>query len=654
MQRPATKSQIVPRPATNVLASPQSILACPILGVENTARDGWLGAAAASIACTRARALLGDASVRTLLPVELLGLQGLIDPDADPFVAPEARARSVDAARRLGHAYLDGQVSLVGTRFRVQLTLRRADGVMLGDGLGDGVSLPAAVRAAMAPLVERGALPTVRPPAAVLDYARARDAAELLQLTDLAMAVVNHAADLEDQCALLDGASTDLAPFLLHICRQQLGEKGVAGARVEPPAASTAGGRTARARVRRLLRDTDPSATEQLRRQYDAERDPGVKSTIAATLSCQLQVDAATSARDQAPTWAWQAVDDDPKNVHGEWCYPWGQLLSLVADTRDGGKATARWAAWTPWDSYAWWYLSKRAAPARAATLVERAYALSPLDTNIAGRTAELRLEAGLTTQAEAVAQSLLSSSHVLHQVTGAQIAADVRAHDAEFKQALEVARAAMVPRSTDAGWTQSLRLAIAADAVTLAVLLGRPSEVADAVIAAFTSQGGLPFAGSAEHERRLIASICAYASPAGSAQCFEAMDGLRGGPTAQSAAFIAGARRYALRDLTGAAAAWRPLVRGADEHLAVMPEAMVTAFAAAGELELALEVDRRTRELAPLYGGATMAMARAALAVAADGDPVEASARAKVVVDAWRFADEQPPIVRDLRRLVR
>src|SRR5262249_11493779 len=62
-----------PQPPASPLAAPDSVLACPILEVPATTESaGWLGAAAAHLACTRAAIVLGGRSERTLVPAELL------------------------------------------------------------------------------------------------------------------------------------------------------------------------------------------------------------------------------------------------------------------------------------------------------------------------------------------------------------------------------------------------------------------------------------------------------------------------------------------------------------------------------------------------------------------------------------------------------
>ena len=84
------------------------VLACPILDASGEDEPaGWLGAAAATTLCERARLILGGRAERTLVPAELLGLPRLPADGfpADPFGAPDARdqrGRRRAAARRSG------------------------------------------------------------------------------------------------------------------------------------------------------------------------------------------------------------------------------------------------------------------------------------------------------------------------------------------------------------------------------------------------------------------------------------------------------------------------------------------------------------------------------------------------------------------------
>src|SRR5262249_54738292 len=144
------------------LTPPASILACPPLeasGVEEPA--GWLGAAAASVFCERARVVLGGDPVRTLVPAELLNLppQPTDDFPQDPYAALDARARALTAARQHAAAYIDGQVVRESSGFRISISLNRADGTEIDRTTGRGRALYAAAREAMAPWLDKGVLP---------------------------------------------------------------------------------------------------------------------------------------------------------------------------------------------------------------------------------------------------------------------------------------------------------------------------------------------------------------------------------------------------------------------------------------------------------------------------------------------------------------
>ena len=83
------------------LRAPGTVLACPPLlvsGVE--APSGWLGAAAADLACRRAGWALGGHDARYRLPAELLDLPREVTNGfpRDVYADPGARARAVDGA----------------------------------------------------------------------------------------------------------------------------------------------------------------------------------------------------------------------------------------------------------------------------------------------------------------------------------------------------------------------------------------------------------------------------------------------------------------------------------------------------------------------------------------------------------------------------
>lgn len=148
-------ASVAPAPAQQgreLLVDESSVLACPILeaeGVEEPA--GWLGAAAATIACRRAEILLGGRFERTRLPAELLGIAPALTESMplDPYGDASARERSLAAARATAAAYMDGSVTRQEDGFQVSLVLRDSGGAAVGEGGGAGKPLAKAVALAM-------------------------------------------------------------------------------------------------------------------------------------------------------------------------------------------------------------------------------------------------------------------------------------------------------------------------------------------------------------------------------------------------------------------------------------------------------------------------------------------------------------------------
>ncbi|HSS03190.1 MAG TPA: serine/threonine-protein kinase, partial [Kofleriaceae bacterium] len=136
------------------LDAPSSVLGCPVMEVSGFDEPAaWLGAAAASLVCERARVVLGGATARTRIPAELLALprEPTDDFPADPYADREARMRTLAEANRATDAYIDGKVTKEGDGFDVAIALRSGTRE-LTRSQGHGRALFAAVRDAMKPL----------------------------------------------------------------------------------------------------------------------------------------------------------------------------------------------------------------------------------------------------------------------------------------------------------------------------------------------------------------------------------------------------------------------------------------------------------------------------------------------------------------------
>ncbi|WP_433932930.1 protein kinase [Sorangium cellulosum] len=647
--------------AASPLAAPAPVLACPILeasGVEAPA--GWLGAAAAGAVCERARVILGGPSSRTLVPAELLSLPAqLVDrfPE-DPYAAPDARATSIEAARRRASAYADGEVAREGAGFRITLTLRRPDGTEIDRAAGAGRALYEAARDAMTPLVERGSLPaaTALDPV-VADFSRARDIGDGLALVDLALAMSHNAGGLPEECSRVAARSAELGemgPGERWRCAYTLGLP-LPEVELPPLNPASPGGLAARARVEHNARSADdPAVNAELDRRFQRETSALGRSTLAATLSCLLQ----PSDPRRAEEMAMLAVQAEPENAIGELCAPWLQLVAVTQGTSSAAVALRAMQAWAPWDSYGWLFHAKSAGD-RAAALAyaRRAYTLSPLDTYVASTLADALLAAGAREEVRSIALALAGGGYPVHRLRSELLLLRVEASEARFGAALARARQAMVVSADDAGWLRAERFEIAWHALQIALVLGRAREVADVIVGRFLDPEPPPLDVAHLDVPLRLPAVCAHASPAVSRRCFARFRALRR-PLSYSAlpdadAFTAGAERYAAGDLAGAARAFRPLLRTPGPFVEVLAGPMAEAFEHAGELELIDRLDAAIADRSAELNGASLALVRAARRAARRGDGDRARTLARQVLDAWSVADEPVPAVAEMRRLV-
>src|SRR5262249_21225270 len=112
------------------LLGARTVVACPQLdGKVDGVHEGWLGAAASTIACTRMQARMGGHSARTMIPAELLDLPR-IPVDNFPIEAFEpvtARDTQIANAKVHAAAWLDGEIARARDHVHVVLVLRASD-----------------------------------------------------------------------------------------------------------------------------------------------------------------------------------------------------------------------------------------------------------------------------------------------------------------------------------------------------------------------------------------------------------------------------------------------------------------------------------------------------------------------------------------------
>ena len=645
------------------LASSTSVLACPpFVAVGAEEPSGWLGAAAASTFCERVRVLFGGGAARTLGPAELLTLPASPS-DAlpeDPYSGQDVRERAIAAARDRASAFTDGKVIRETSGFRVELRLRAPGGEQIARGEGAGRALYEAVRAAMAPLVESGALPTAAGlDRGVSDLTRAPDVAAALALHDLSFALAQNAGSVSEECARVDARSADLpelGPGERFRCAYTLG---LPAPRVELPPSNpgplaSPGALAARARVRLMAhKESDPALAAELTRLLAVETTPLGRSTLAATASCLLQAGSPERARELALL----AIQAEPRNTAGEWCAPWIQAAVVTQGTASAGAVLRALRAWAPWDGYGWLYGALLPGePAWALAQARRAYVLSPLDTYVADVLGDRLLASGKREEARSVATAIAAGGFPVHRLESDLLLLRVEASQARFGAALSRAKRGLVPTAEDAGWVRVQRLEIAWRALQIALLLGKEQEIADLAAKSLIEPEPSLLDGASVDVSLRVPAICARASKAVARRCFERFAVLRErlslGALPDTVAFERGAERYSVGDLAGAAAAWRSLARDPGPYASVLGDAMIAAFEHTGARELVERLEAAVPDASDGLNGASLGTVRAARRAAKRGDRTGAAELADRVVRAWSMADETVPVVAEMRSL--
>ncbi|MGE5049682.1 MAG: protein kinase domain-containing protein [Deltaproteobacteria bacterium] len=618
-------------------------IACPPWQVlSGSDDDRWLGAAAAATACERTRVILGGAGGRTLSPAELLDLPAhpFDRDDGSALLTAAGRNAALEAARRRGAIVFDGEVGREEGRFRIRLRRDFADGTPFFEG----PSLYEAIRAALDEEEKRGRLTR----ASLLDpawaeWSRARDVGGALALLDFVYALAQNARALDPTCRALEaaaGVEESMRQFVRWQCAYTRGVKAA-----EPQFRANSPGQVALlARVEHAVARRDPPETiAELQRLLDREPSALGRSTLAATLSCLLQA----SDPESAARFARRAVSEEPRNLLGDFCAPWGQVLVTTSDTASSAAAARAIRAWAPWDSSGWYW--PPGASSGSIDLTRRAYQLSPLDTNVANLFVDRLLAAGKREEARSIALSLSNGPDPVHRLASELI--QVRLDSMEGRLAGSLRRALKAVRAADdadSGWVRVQRLELGVRAVEVAEVLGKAHAVANEVVRQLIVRDPPLLDGAYLTVPAQVPAICARCSPAMARRCFirfAAMkDQLSGGILGGTAAFAEGARFWAAGDGRAAARAFRPLLNEPELYVALLPLAMAQSFATAGDEEAVhLVAEKAEVNAAQLHGALAL---HAFLAERADrrGESANACALATRVMDAWSAADARVP----------
>jgi hypothetical protein len=243
-----------------------------------------------------------------------------------------------------------------------------------------------------------------------------------------------------------------------------------------------------------------------------------------------------------------------------------------------------------------------------------------------------------------------------VHRVESDLLLVRLDASEARFGAALARARRALAIAAQDGGWVRVQRLEIAWRALEIAVVVGRARELADLIVQRLVDPEPPLLDGSYFSVPARLPAICARASPRVARRCFARFRALRGslsgGILRDTDAFTDGAERYARGDWRGAARAWRPLLQRPGLFASLLPDAMASVFARAGDVELVERLEAAGAADAGKLNGAAPVMLDAARRAAARGDVARARALARLIISAWATADLQVPALAPARRL--
>jgi eukaryotic-like serine/threonine-protein kinase len=643
--RPASMDGSSTTSAAAVAASAAGagVTACPsflVTGVD----EPWLGGPAAALACERLQISRGGLDARTLVPAELAGApQEVAKPGfpADLLESPGARDRAIERAKKRGARWLDATLDKQPAAYVVHAVLRAPDGGEIARGDGRGVEIFEAVREALKPLIRASDPPTPEELALMREWLDVSSVEEALDLLDVRTSIlIEDPVSLKEACAVI-ARRQGLSPRVAYLTKVDCARKLRTGRVLEPPPPvddSSPGAMITTA----LGQGTEGGPEAVLKRAAELERARDKTTSVEgkARLSAAAAELYNLVGDDRAPTLARVAVTASPKAF--DWrMSPWHRIAFASAGDLALGPSLSAWHPWEPIVQ------SRRAWVDQSATTAffARAYLLSPrgVYANFYGE--KLALE-GKMEAARGIAE--LTNDDVLR--------VEVLLGEAKFGAVLEtVPRLLAALARTEENAAAAFRLAH--QGVRAALTLERPAPFVDGMVTGWVASephrvidGVIPFLS--------LVSACCFAPRATGKRCIGRLEQLRAEsklPTIFKGAdtVVAGAARFVVDDYTGAAKAWRTLLRTPGWIQEPLVDVLAVAFDRADAPELGDEVDASRVALVDLPRTADLAWVRSAKRAQRKGDVIRARKLAQAVIEKWRFADEDIPAVREMRELL-
>jgi hypothetical protein len=625
-----------------------AVVACPLFEVQREdlpKPTGWLGAAAAALACEHARVRLGGQSERTLLPAELVeGIprEPVDNAPADAYDQPTAAEQSRKSATR-ATATLDGVVKREGTDIVVEVRVRTRDGREIARGEGKGYELFVAVSNAMHGV--RSAFGVASPSAFQKEWLRvdSLDAAE--DYLDATVAILSEDnTEIPIACDRFVGR-TDVKREMQYFVRAVCAERLKRAAIDEPPPA------------------IDESSPGGLVTTIAAHRNRGGAAETKARLEKLVTLAAKTTSTDEkaivhgaiaelayisgdltrAVSASRMAIQASPKltDLRGT---PWHRLSFSTEFDRSIAQPHACWMPWEPvavqnGGSHGVAYVERVKMFGRAYELARRGFFATAYADGLA------RL--GSVEQARGFAE-LFDSDHLRVRVLIAQTL-----YRKAIEYGLEVLR--KLPADNASAGTAYRILASITEASRF---LGKKPAFSEEILGKYLFAdpprlkiGVVPFTS--------LVYACADAPKATAKRCIARLreayaKGDAGAIVGAAPALLEGAQYWIDGDAKSASNSWRPLLR---ESGAFLDEAfrlvMLDAFDAAGMSELGDRIDSDYVGLLDYPRSVDFSLLRIALRAEKRGDKVLARKIALHLEEALRFADAEVPMAKDVERLL-
>ncbi len=637
--------------AAPVMLGATSVVACPhfkVVGDVYEKRTGWLGAAAAALACDRIQATLGGGAARTLTPAELVA--GIarepvdmtrIDMFSDEGVDVEATKNAKERAT----AWVDGTVTKKPNEIEVEIVVRGKDDNEISRASGTGYELFEAVSVAVR--AAKGAFEVRGPSEYQKEWLRVDSIDAALDQIDVTTAIL-----VEDDVALKAACERaaqqraikpDMAFLIRALCHERL--KRAPLDEPPPPIDTSSPG----ALVTTIAAQRNRGGLEEVKKRVLQLREIGDKATtpeeraiIAATTADLLYT---AGDLDGARSNARLGVQLLPKlsDLRGT---PWHRLSFASEFDRGLAPTHSYWISWEPVavqnaGSHDMPYAEKVRLFGRGYLLGRRGY--------FATLFAEGLAHLGRVEESRNIAVALDDDHLRVRALIGEQ----------KYRGALMFVTETLAKLPADATST-SRAFRMASAGAEAAELIGVPADFVDDLVKRFidpeppliTPIGVVPFLA--------LVHACTRAPMAVAQRCIKRVKqiyarGDLGGILGTAPGILEGAELYLAKDYKGAAKAFRPMLRqGGAVNDEGLRHVVVDAFDRAELYDLADRADGDFSTLADLPGAMDLAVIRTAFRAEKMGNPGRARKLATISLERLRFADEDAAAMKDLQALMK